>query len=176
MIFFIGIVARILKRNLFFRSINAFLIVYLCILLSKATVCTTLKYVWQSNPFNDEPWYNEKTKKERETFKVNGFVFQHLLQLYLFWQFYLIWSCLLPTLWCLFALRKRCHLLGSLHVCVCLLSQLLPASLILVHRNACMERGTAMLVAKLAANPACALASPSPWGQVNTCRLLAAGG
>uniref|UniRef100_A0A8C9FNX5 Phospholipid-transporting ATPase n=1 Tax=Pavo cristatus TaxID=9049 RepID=A0A8C9FNX5_PAVCR len=36
----------------------------------KATVCTTLKYVWQSNPFNDEPWYNEKTKKERETFKV----------------------------------------------------------------------------------------------------------
>ncbi|NWU39421.1 AT11C ATPase, partial [Hylia prasina] len=52
------------------RSINAFLIVYLCILLGKATLCTTLKYVWQSNPFNDEPWYNEKTKKERETFKV----------------------------------------------------------------------------------------------------------
>uniref|UniRef100_A0A8C9FQA7 Phospholipid-transporting ATPase n=1 Tax=Pavo cristatus TaxID=9049 RepID=A0A8C9FQA7_PAVCR len=36
----------------------------------RSTVCTTLKYVWQSNPFNDEPWYNEKTKKERETFKV----------------------------------------------------------------------------------------------------------
>ncbi|POI26202.1 hypothetical protein CIB84_010048, partial [Bambusicola thoracicus] len=66
----IYVVARVVKRNLFFRSINAFLIVYLCILLSKATVCTTLKYVWQSNPFNDEPWYNEKTKKERETFKV----------------------------------------------------------------------------------------------------------
>ncbi|NXS75202.1 AT11C ATPase, partial [Pandion haliaetus] len=58
------------KRSAVEKSINAFLIVYLCILLSKATVCTTLKYVWQSNPFNDEPWYNEKTKKERETFKV----------------------------------------------------------------------------------------------------------
>uniref|UniRef100_A0A803YGX8 Phospholipid-transporting ATPase n=1 Tax=Meleagris gallopavo TaxID=9103 RepID=A0A803YGX8_MELGA len=62
------------KRSAVEKSINAFLIVYLCILLSKATVCTTLKYVWQSNPFNDEPWYNEKTKKERETFKVE-FVF-----------------------------------------------------------------------------------------------------
>uniref|UniRef100_A0A8C0EM89 Phospholipid-transporting ATPase n=1 Tax=Bubo bubo TaxID=30461 RepID=A0A8C0EM89_BUBBB len=58
------------KRSAVEKSINAFLIVYLCILLSKATVCTTLKYVWQSNPFNDEPWYNEKTKKEREAFKV----------------------------------------------------------------------------------------------------------
>lgn len=55
---------------LFFRSINAFLIVYLFILLTKAAVCTTLKYVWQSTPYNDEPWYNQKTQKERETFKV----------------------------------------------------------------------------------------------------------
>ncbi|KAH0520174.1 Phospholipid-transporting ATPase 11C [Microtus ochrogaster] len=52
------------------RSINAFLIVYLFILLTKAAVCTTLKYVWQSTPYNDEPWYNQKTQKERETFKV----------------------------------------------------------------------------------------------------------
>uniref|UniRef100_K7G159 Phospholipid-transporting ATPase n=2 Tax=Pelodiscus sinensis TaxID=13735 RepID=K7G159_PELSI len=58
------------KRSAVEKSINAFLIVYLCILLSKATVCTTLKYVWQSNPFNDEPWYNQKTNKERETFKI----------------------------------------------------------------------------------------------------------
>ncbi|RMC22036.1 hypothetical protein DUI87_02907 [Hirundo rustica rustica] len=58
------------KRSAVEKSINTFLIVYLCILLGKATVCTTLKYIWQSNPFNDEPWYNEKTKKERETFKV----------------------------------------------------------------------------------------------------------
>uniref|UniRef100_A0A7M4FWU5 ATPase phospholipid transporting 11C n=1 Tax=Crocodylus porosus TaxID=8502 RepID=A0A7M4FWU5_CROPO len=58
------------KRSAVEKSINAFLVVYLCILLSKATVCTTMKYVWQSNPFNDEPWYNEKTKKEKEAFKV----------------------------------------------------------------------------------------------------------
>lgn len=50
-----------------FRSINAFLLVYLCILVSKALVCTILKYVWQSKPGQDEPWYNEKTKREKET-------------------------------------------------------------------------------------------------------------
>ncbi|XP_073214515.1 phospholipid-transporting ATPase IG isoform X9 [Lepidochelys kempii] len=58
------------KRSAVEKSINAFLMVYLCILVSKATVCTTLKYVWQSNPFNDEPWYNQKTKKERDAFKI----------------------------------------------------------------------------------------------------------
>nr|XP_048721320.1 phospholipid-transporting ATPase IG isoform X4 [Caretta caretta] len=58
------------KRSAVEKSINAFLMVYLCILVSKAAVCTTLKYVWQSNPFNDEPWYNQKTKKERDAFKI----------------------------------------------------------------------------------------------------------
>ncbi|XP_064133724.1 phospholipid-transporting ATPase IG isoform X9 [Loxodonta africana] len=59
------------KRSAVEKSINAFLIVYLFILLTKAAVCTTLKYVWQSNPYNDEPWYNQKTQKERETLKVD---------------------------------------------------------------------------------------------------------
>ncbi|XP_053328635.1 phospholipid-transporting ATPase IG isoform X1 [Spea bombifrons] len=58
------------KRSAVEKSINAFLIVYLCILVSKATICTTLKYVWQSNPANDEPWYNLKTRKEKESFKI----------------------------------------------------------------------------------------------------------
>ncbi|XP_077345742.1 phospholipid-transporting ATPase IG isoform X1 [Lithobates pipiens] len=58
------------KRSAVEKSINAFLIVYLSILLSKATICTTLKYVWQNNPANDEPWYNEKTRKEKESFKL----------------------------------------------------------------------------------------------------------
>ncbi|XP_015237447.1 PREDICTED: phospholipid-transporting ATPase IG isoform X2 [Cyprinodon variegatus] len=53
------------KRSAVEKSINAFLLVYLSILVSKALVCTTLKYVWQSK--HDEPWYNEKTQKERET-------------------------------------------------------------------------------------------------------------
>ncbi|XP_077141372.1 phospholipid-transporting ATPase IG isoform X3 [Ranitomeya variabilis] len=58
------------KRSAVEKSINAFLIVYLSILVSKASICTTLKYVWQSNPANDEPWYNEKTRKEKESFKI----------------------------------------------------------------------------------------------------------
>ncbi|KAG8448428.1 hypothetical protein GDO86_015501 [Hymenochirus boettgeri] len=58
------------KRSAVEKSINAFLIVYLCILVSKATICTTLKYVWQNNPANDEPWYNEKTRKEKESFRI----------------------------------------------------------------------------------------------------------
>uniref|UniRef100_A0A671USA4 Phospholipid-transporting ATPase n=1 Tax=Sparus aurata TaxID=8175 RepID=A0A671USA4_SPAAU len=55
------------KRSAVEKSINAFLLVYLCILVSKALVCTTLKYVWQSEPGQDEPWYNEKTQREKDT-------------------------------------------------------------------------------------------------------------
>uniref|UniRef100_A0A5F8GJ69 Phospholipid-transporting ATPase n=1 Tax=Monodelphis domestica TaxID=13616 RepID=A0A5F8GJ69_MONDO len=58
------------KRSAVEKSINGFLIVYLCLLVSKAAICTTLKYVWQSVTHNDEPWYNEKTKHDRETIKV----------------------------------------------------------------------------------------------------------
>lgn len=45
---------------------NMFLVVYLCILISKALINTVLKYVWQSEPFRDEPWYNQKTEAERQ--------------------------------------------------------------------------------------------------------------
>uniref|UniRef100_A0A8C3ATX6 Phospholipid-transporting ATPase n=1 Tax=Cyclopterus lumpus TaxID=8103 RepID=A0A8C3ATX6_CYCLU len=55
------------KRSAVEKSINAFLLVYLCILVSKALVCTTLKYVWQGKPGQDEPWYNEKTQREKDT-------------------------------------------------------------------------------------------------------------
>ncbi|KAM4860112.1 phospholipid-transporting ATPase IH isoform 4-T4 [Thomomys bottae] len=54
------------KRSAVEKSMNAFLIVYLCILVSKALVNTVLKYVWQSEPFRDEPWYNQKTEAERQ--------------------------------------------------------------------------------------------------------------
>ncbi|XP_073710330.1 phospholipid-transporting ATPase 11C isoform X2 [Misgurnus anguillicaudatus] len=56
------------KRSAVEKSINAFLLVYLCILISKAIVCTTLKYVWQSKEGQDEPWYNQKTQKEKDTY------------------------------------------------------------------------------------------------------------
>ncbi|XP_030620761.1 phospholipid-transporting ATPase 11C [Chanos chanos] len=55
------------KRSAVEKSINAFLLVYLCILVSKALVCTSLKYWWQSRDGQDEPWYNQKTQKEKDT-------------------------------------------------------------------------------------------------------------
>ncbi|KAJ3588587.1 hypothetical protein NHX12_012179 [Muraenolepis orangiensis] len=55
------------KRSAVEKSINAFLLVYLGILVSKALLCTILKYVWQSKPGQDEPWYNQKTEREKET-------------------------------------------------------------------------------------------------------------
>ncbi|XP_060688382.1 phospholipid-transporting ATPase 11C isoform X2 [Hemiscyllium ocellatum] len=53
------------KRSVVEKSINVFLIVYLCILVSKSLIGTTMKYIWQSDPANDEPWYSSKTGKEK---------------------------------------------------------------------------------------------------------------
>ena len=50
---------------------------YLTILVSKALVCTTLKYVWQSKPGQDEPWYNHKTQREKDTNLVRALGHQH---------------------------------------------------------------------------------------------------
>ncbi|XP_025035197.2 phospholipid-transporting ATPase IH isoform X4 [Pelodiscus sinensis] len=54
------------KRSAVEKSMNVFLIVYLCILISKAIINTVMKYIWQSDPAHDEPWYNEKTESERK--------------------------------------------------------------------------------------------------------------
>lgn len=48
------------------RSMNAYLVVYLCILIGKALVNTALKYLWQADPNRDEPWYNHRTETERQ--------------------------------------------------------------------------------------------------------------
>lgn len=45
---------------------NAYLVVYLCILIGKALINTALKYVWQADPNRDEPWYNQRTETERQ--------------------------------------------------------------------------------------------------------------
>lgn len=45
---------------------NAYLVVYLCILISKALINTLLKYVWQADSNRDEPWYNNRTDTERQ--------------------------------------------------------------------------------------------------------------
>ncbi|XP_064263907.1 phospholipid-transporting ATPase IH isoform X4 [Passer domesticus] len=54
------------KRSAVEKSMNVFLVVYLCILVSKALINTVLKYAWQSEPFRDEPWYNQKTEPEKK--------------------------------------------------------------------------------------------------------------
>ncbi|XP_058885895.1 phospholipid-transporting ATPase IH isoform X4 [Acipenser ruthenus] len=54
------------KRSAVEKSMNTYLIVYLCILISKAVINTVMKYVWQSDPNRDEPFYNHKTDSERQ--------------------------------------------------------------------------------------------------------------
>ncbi|KAL2087806.1 hypothetical protein ACEWY4_016634 [Coilia grayii] len=54
------------KRSAVEKSMNSYLIVYLCILIGKALINTILKYVWQANPNRDEPWYNQRTESERQ--------------------------------------------------------------------------------------------------------------
>ncbi|XP_061482642.1 phospholipid-transporting ATPase IH isoform X2 [Rhineura floridana] len=54
------------KRSAVEKSMNVFLIVYLCILISKSLINTALKYVWQSEQSHDQPWYNQKTESERK--------------------------------------------------------------------------------------------------------------
>ncbi|XP_069749632.1 phospholipid-transporting ATPase IG-like isoform X3 [Narcine bancroftii] len=57
------------KRSVVEKSINMFLIVYLGILVSKSLIGTALKYIWQLDPSNDEPWYSSKTLKEKNANK-----------------------------------------------------------------------------------------------------------
>uniref|UniRef100_A0A8C2YVQ0 Phospholipid-transporting ATPase n=1 Tax=Cyclopterus lumpus TaxID=8103 RepID=A0A8C2YVQ0_CYCLU len=54
------------KRSAVEKSMNAYLVVYLCILISKALINTVLKYAWQADPNRDEPWYNDRTEPERQ--------------------------------------------------------------------------------------------------------------
>ncbi|KAM9327808.1 phospholipid-transporting ATPase IH [Pholidichthys leucotaenia] len=54
------------KRSAVEKSMNAYLVVYLCILISKAFISTLLKYVWQSEPNRYEPFYNQRTETERQ--------------------------------------------------------------------------------------------------------------
>uniref|UniRef100_A0AAZ3SNV1 Phospholipid-transporting ATPase n=1 Tax=Oncorhynchus tshawytscha TaxID=74940 RepID=A0AAZ3SNV1_ONCTS len=61
------------KRSAVEKSMNAFLIVYLCILISKAVINTVLKYAWQWSADHDEPWYNHRTEIDRERHVIRAF-------------------------------------------------------------------------------------------------------
>ncbi|KAL0963480.1 hypothetical protein UPYG_G00306970 [Umbra pygmaea] len=54
------------KRSAVEKSMNVFLVAYLCLLISKAVINTVLKYTWQWSTNQDEPWYNHRTEIDRE--------------------------------------------------------------------------------------------------------------
>uniref|UniRef100_A0A8C4ZYW7 Phospholipid-transporting ATPase n=1 Tax=Gadus morhua TaxID=8049 RepID=A0A8C4ZYW7_GADMO len=55
------------KRSAVEKSMNTFLIIYLCILLFEAVLSTILKYAWQAENQWDEPFYNQKTEQEKNS-------------------------------------------------------------------------------------------------------------
>lgn len=62
---------------------NAYLVVYLCILIGKALINTMLKYIWQADTSRDEPWYNQRTETERQRHIVSRSVLQMLEEIWL---------------------------------------------------------------------------------------------
>ncbi|KAM6958530.1 phospholipid-transporting ATPase IH isoform 2-T2 [Tautogolabrus adspersus] len=54
------------KRSAVEKSMNAYLVVYLCILIGKSIINTIMKYAWQADTNRDEPWYNHRTESERQ--------------------------------------------------------------------------------------------------------------
>ncbi|MBN3306490.1 AT11B ATPase, partial [Amia calva] len=72
------------KRSAVEKSMNTFLIIYLGILLFEAILSTILKYAWQAETKWDEPWYNEKTEKEKNSSKILKFISDFLAFLVLY--------------------------------------------------------------------------------------------
>ncbi|KAM7387696.1 hypothetical protein PAMP_023917 [Pampus punctatissimus] len=66
------------------RSMNTFLIIYLCILLFEAVLSTILKYAWQAEDKWDEPFYNQKTEQERNSSPILKFISDFLAFLVLY--------------------------------------------------------------------------------------------
>lgn len=86
-----------------YRSMNAYLIVYLCILISKALINTVLKYMWQADPDRDEPWYNGKTESEKQRHIVGRNYNSHNASACIS-HFYLITDFLFSLCVCLYSL------------------------------------------------------------------------
>ncbi|CAL8256603.1 unnamed protein product [Merluccius merluccius] len=62
------------KRSAVEKSMNSFLIIYLCILLFEAVLSTILKYAWQAETQWDEPFYNQKTEQEKNSSPILKFI------------------------------------------------------------------------------------------------------
>ncbi|MFT7810943.1 putative phospholipid-transporting ATPase IF isoform X2 [Arapaima gigas] len=72
------------KRSAVEKSMNTFLIIYLGILLSEATLSTILKYACQANSQWDEPFYNMKTEQEKNSSQILKFISDFLAFLVLY--------------------------------------------------------------------------------------------
>ncbi|CAL8306512.1 unnamed protein product [Lota lota] len=72
------------KRSAVEKSMNTFLIIYLCILLFEAVLSTILKYAWQAENQWDEPFYNQKTEQERNSSPILKFISDFLAFLVLY--------------------------------------------------------------------------------------------
>ncbi|KAJ8278807.1 hypothetical protein COCON_G00058730 [Conger conger] len=72
------------KRSAVEKSMNTFLIIYLCILLLEAVLSTILKYAWQAEGKWDEPFYNQKTEQERNSSQILKFISDFLAFLVLY--------------------------------------------------------------------------------------------
>uniref|UniRef100_A0A8C6TYP7 Phospholipid-transporting ATPase n=1 Tax=Neogobius melanostomus TaxID=47308 RepID=A0A8C6TYP7_9GOBI len=72
------------KRSAVEKSMNSFLIIYLCILLFEAILSTILKYAWQSEEKWNEPFYNQKTEQERNSSPILKFISDFLAFLVLY--------------------------------------------------------------------------------------------
>ncbi|XP_056614428.1 phospholipid-transporting ATPase IF isoform X2 [Triplophysa dalaica] len=72
------------KRSAVEKSMNTFLIIYLGILLFEAILSTILKYAWQAETKWNEPFYNQKTEKERNSSQILTFISDFLAFLVLY--------------------------------------------------------------------------------------------
>ncbi|KAM7012873.1 phospholipid-transporting ATPase IF isoform 1-T1 [Tautogolabrus adspersus] len=72
------------KRSAVEKSMNTFLIIYLCILLFEAVLSTILKYAWQAEEKWDEPFYNQKTEQEKNSSPILKFISDFLAFLVLY--------------------------------------------------------------------------------------------
>ncbi|KAG7274155.1 LOW QUALITY PROTEIN: hypothetical protein CRUP_013689 [Coryphaenoides rupestris] len=72
------------KRSAVEKSMNTFLIIYLCILLFEAVLSTILKYAWQAESQWNEPFYNQMTEQERNSSPILKFISDFLAFLVLY--------------------------------------------------------------------------------------------
>uniref|UniRef100_A0A8D3BD86 Phospholipid-transporting ATPase n=1 Tax=Scophthalmus maximus TaxID=52904 RepID=A0A8D3BD86_SCOMX len=96
------------KRSAVEKSMNTFLLIYLCILLFEAILSTILKYAWQAEDKWDEPFYNQKTEQERNSSPILKFISDFL-------AFMVLYNFIIPI--SLYVTVEMQKFLGSFFIC-----------------------------------------------------------